>query len=124
MRRLGLAAGLIMIAAVLPLAATNDVAHAISAPGIKPLIADGGDHTCVVTSTKTVMCWGRNLWGQSGQPVLTDYASPQIVNGLSDVTGIATGGAHTCVVLGNGNVECFGYNNSGQLGNNTTAISS
>src|SRR5689334_16935987 len=122
MRRL--VAGLITILAAVPLIATADTAHAVAPSGIKPIIAGGGDHTCVVTSTRTVICWGRNLWGQSGQPVLTDYASPQLVSGLSDATGIATGGAHTCAILGSGGVDCWGYNNVGQLGNGTTTNNS
>ncbi len=89
---------------------------------IAPIIAAGGDHVCVVTSTEDVWCWGRSLYGQVGNGVFANISSPVQVN-ISDVTAIATGGAHTCAVVDAGAVECWGFNNDGQLGNGNTSNS-
>ena len=73
------------------------VAHAAAFP-IKPLIAAGGDHSCVVSSTGNATCWGRNLYGQVGDGTFTNTATPVAVSGLSGVVAIAAGGVHTCGV--------------------------
>ena len=80
-------------------------------------IAAGGNHTCALTATGGVKCWG-------------DLATtPEDVPGLaSGVSAIAAGFMHTCAIVGDaaagGSVQCWGANDTGQLGNGTTTSSS
>ncbi|MDW8145466.1 MAG: carboxypeptidase regulatory-like domain-containing protein [Roseiflexaceae bacterium] len=84
------------------------------------MITAGGDHTCALSTNRTVWCWGENAYGQLGDGTNTDRPVPVMVNGLNNVTGIAAGTDHTCAVLTDGTVRCWGRNHSGQLGDGST----
>jgi alpha-tubulin suppressor-like RCC1 family protein len=84
----------------------------------------GGTHTCAVSTTGTVKCWGLNDAGQLGNASVAQAESPMAVAGVSDVVEVALGARHTCARLGDGTATCWGANESGQLGDGTTDDSS
>ena len=87
--------------------------------GIKA-IAPGGDHTCALTQSGAVKCWGRNDFGQLGDGTHNPKNTPVDVPSLSSgVTAIVAGEYHTCVLTQSGAVKCWGRNNYGQLGDGT-----
>jgi alpha-tubulin suppressor-like RCC1 family protein len=85
-------------------------------------VAAGGTHTCALTSSGGVKCWGYNV---VSEPETGAHSStPVDVKGLaSGVNAISAGGNHNCVVTSGGEVKCWGYNDRGQLGSGTTAYS-
>jgi alpha-tubulin suppressor-like RCC1 family protein len=84
-------------------------------------VATGFEHTCAVTTSGGVECWGDNIVGQLGNDSLATSAVPVRVLGLSSgVSVIATGYYQTCALTTSGAVKCWG---SGYLGNNTTTNS-
>lgn len=85
------------------------------------LLACGQYHTCAVTTTGTMQCWGINSDGQLGDSTTTARLTPTSVSGLtSGVTAIAAGFAHTCAIISGGTVKCWGNNAYGQLGDGST----
>ena len=82
-------------------------------------ISAGDEHTCGVTFSGRVYCWGYNQQGQVGNGSLIDTKFPAAVNGvLATLTAskVAAGYRHTCALAG-GSAYCWGNNDAGQLGN-------
>ena len=72
-------------------------------------------HTCGLTTSGEVYCWGWNQSGQLGSPAAAG-ATPSRVPGPWRFTAIAAGGFHTCGLTNEGVVLCWGDNTFGQLG--------
>jgi alpha-tubulin suppressor-like RCC1 family protein len=96
-------------------------AHAQSSFILNPLqIKSGVSHSCALTATGGVKCWGRNDFGQLGDGTLLPRTGWVDVAGLSSgVVAIDTNVYHTCAVLATGAAKCWGANTEGQLGDGT-----
>lgn len=82
-------------------------------------LAAGQYHTCGLTGSNSVFCWGYNGNGQLGNSAnaFTQMANPTplLVQGLSQASAIVAGAYHTCE-LQKSVAYCWGYNGTGQLG--------
>ena len=88
--------------------------------GIVASITAGGEHTCALTTTGGMYCWGGNSYGQLGDGSNSNRFAPVPVAGLdSGIAEIAAGFYHTCAIRTGGDVKCWGFNNEGQLGDGT-----
>ena len=142
MKRLGFTAVVLSLGiglAVLLLmdAGPSAVAHeagdlTLTAPGIEPAnmplfsttatdVAGGGCHSCAVTSSGNLRCWGRNNYGQLANGTTIDSTIPVLVTNtggspLAGIAKVAAGYYHACAVTTGGG-KGWGKNNHGQLGN-------
>ena len=87
-------------------------------------ISSGDFHTCVLTASGGVKCWGYGYYGQLGNGGNSQKNHPVTVkedgsdSNLTDIVQISSGINHTCALTSSGQVKCWGKGDSGQLGNN------
>ena len=87
-------------------------------------ISSGGDHTCALTTSQKVVCWGDRNYGQLGLGVSNaNSAAPVMLPSLSGIVQISSGGKHTCALSHVGTIACWGRGDSGQLGNGVSQTS-
>ena len=80
-------------------------------------IAGGLSHTCALSTSGDVSCWGLNFVGQLGNGSGGSSSLPVAVDGLAaDVVEIAAGSAHACARGASGALQCWGWNADGRLG--------
>lgn len=87
-------------------------------------LAIGRYHTCALTTTGTVFCWGSNGSGQLGSAgsdaSFDGRRSPWPVSGgVGNAKKIIGGYEHTCALKHGGVLYCWGKNDSGQVGSNS-----
>ena len=90
-------------------------------------IAAGVSHTCALSESGFIKCWGNNRFGQLGQGDIEDRGDepgelagnlPVVSLGSVNVGAvqITAGTNHSCARFENGGVKCWGANDRGQLG--------
>ena len=85
-------------------------------------VTAGREHSCALTSTGVLKCWGANASGQLGDNSQTAADTPQdVVSPPSGVAAIGAGRDFTCARTSAGALWCWGDNSTGQLGNGGTA---
>ncbi len=84
-------------------------------------LSGGGEHTCGVTQTDQLFCWGWNEHGQLGNGGATNRAKPTPVSGGRAFRQVDAGGEHTCAVTTGDLAYCWGRNFQGALGDGTLA---
>lgn len=90
-------------------------------------IAAGVWHTCLLSSSKKVFCWGRNHRGQGGNGTSVESVRlPTAVvvgaDGLPadrTVQAIGAGANRGCAIVSDGRTFCWGQNDGGQIGDGT-----
>lgn len=89
-------------------------------------------HTCVVSQSGKIFCWGSGTQGQLGQPGITSTEKPGSMppaavplfadNAADSVVELALGDGHSCALMSSGSMRCWGQGFDGQLGTGTGKI--
>ncbi|UJR79339.1 RCC1 domain-containing protein [Sandaracinus amylolyticus] len=82
------------------------------------LAAGGGSHTCAITSSGALACWGRNDFGQIGVGSTDQINRPAsvVVPGRGGFRALGLGRDHTCAIRTDETLWCWGRNTEDQLG--------
>ncbi|MCA8837953.1 MAG: hypothetical protein K8963_08910, partial [Proteobacteria bacterium] len=83
-------------------------------------ISNGLSHTCAVSASSELYCWGAGADGRLGLDDTTDRDTPIRVGVDIDWAQVSAGDVHTCAVDVGGKLYCWGESNSGRLGLGTT----
>ncbi len=88
--------------------ASRDETTTIADPGLSDItsIRAGAQHTCALSATGAVLCWGEQY---PNRPTLVDLQGAK-------ATAIASGARHDCAIFEDRSVRCWGANDVGQLG--------
>jgi alpha-tubulin suppressor-like RCC1 family protein len=91
-------------------------------------VVTGLSHSCALSSSGSVYCWGSNSVGQLGNGTIVSSNVPVPATSINTAIDLVAGDYHTCALLakeltdgggnGLGRIQCWGKNDSGQLGNN------
>lgn len=107
---------------------TQDRTQRVDVQGLSDVtvtqLAAGANHTCALTSSGQVRCWGDNSQGQLGIGAQGGKETiPVPVQGLDEftVTQLAAGDGHNCALIDTGAVRCWGDGWHGQLGHGGNA---
>ncbi|MCC7542974.1 MAG: hypothetical protein IT379_42555 [Deltaproteobacteria bacterium] len=93
-----------------------DVPQATAVPmGGFSAVTAGNRHTCGLTPTGEVYCWGDNELSQLAMFAGAMSATPVRITLPGAATAVAAGRDHTCVIVG-GDVYCWGANDFHQTG--------
>jgi alpha-tubulin suppressor-like RCC1 family protein len=84
------------------------------------MVSTGADHTCGITSSNELRCWGNNDSGQLGDGTDTNSSFPVTIDPDHTYTQISSGGNSNCGITSDGALKCWGKNHNGQLGDGTT----
>lgn len=81
-------------------------------------LAAGEEHTCAITVSGALYCWGHNEFGQLGDGSGTNRLVATRVTAFTEPVSMVTGGGyHSCAIVGaSRTVWCWGRNDSGQIG--------
>jgi alpha-tubulin suppressor-like RCC1 family protein len=71
-------------------------------------LTSGSDHTCILTGSGDLKCWGSNFNGELGDGTNTNRFEPVAVSGMSGALGVSAGVGHTCAINAGGGVQCWG----------------
>ena len=82
-------------------------------------LTGGWLHTCGMTTTKHVYCWGWNRDGEVGDGSTADRPYAKQVSQSFTFTMVTTGGGHSCAVATGGAAYCWGLNLTGQIGDSS-----
>jgi cysteine-rich repeat protein len=93
------------------------------------LITIGGSHSCAITVSGTVRCWGSGGGGALGYGNPNNIGDNELPSAAGNVMigaaidGVSAGIGHTCAIQSNGALRCWGQGFNGQLGyGNTNTI--
>lgn len=104
--------------------ALSDILEITVAPHFIELAA-GGEHSCGITGTNVLYCWGYDTYGalgdgasaqDCGQPERCAVFPVQVTGGDQFVSSVTLGGFHTCALSVSRVAYCWGANHNGALG--------
>jgi alpha-tubulin suppressor-like RCC1 family protein len=96
---------------------------AVSGGHVFIAISLGDRHSCGLTKSGAIWCWGDGVEGQLGSGQYAASLVPTLVSGTYAWVALSTGGSFTCGIVKAGQLFCWGDGGTGQLGNGSNRTS-
>jgi len=77
------------------------------------LFNSGANHTCGLSVTGDIFCWGYNIWGQLGDGTTTNRSTPVKLKSDVQFVSLTINDFRTCGLTADGTVYCWGSTISG-----------
>jgi alpha-tubulin suppressor-like RCC1 family protein len=98
------------------LASVTSNAFSVRNPLVFATVSAGYFHSCGVTTTDDVYCWGVNSTGQLGNSTNVQASTAEPTSGGLKFGAVGAGRDHNCGTTAAGVAYCWGSNDAGQLG--------
>jgi alpha-tubulin suppressor-like RCC1 family protein len=96
---------------------------AVNTPAEIETVSVSFSHSCALTTAGTVLCWGDNNEGQTGNGTMGERVpTPTPVAGGLTFGALGVGREFTCAIAADGAPYCWGRNVDGQLGIGSTDL--
>ncbi len=83
---------------------------------ISPQVSAGNRHTCGISPTGILYCWGRDNFGERDGNLSVNFPTPRPISDSIQFLSISSGFGHSCAISADSTAYCWGWNHSGQLG--------
>ncbi len=80
------------------------------------MLSAGGAHTCGITPSNRLFCWGDNAHGQLGDGTTESRVVPTRAGGDAEYAEVSAGRSHTCARTASGEARCWGRGAGGAAG--------
>ncbi len=84
-------------------------------------VSAGSAHSCAVSISNQIRCFGANLYGQIGDNTNVNRETPTVLNSTDVFASVTAGDTHSCGITTTGLPQCWGQGHSGQLGTGDAA---
>lgn len=85
--------------------------------GASTEVSLAGGHSCALTPSGNVACWGYTIDFALGRATTGPFAAGDLVEGgTANYASVVAGEAHNCALTKTGTVDCWGWNSYLQLG--------
>jgi alpha-tubulin suppressor-like RCC1 family protein len=74
------------------------------------------NHSCAITNSGVLKCWGRNDYGQLGTGNTVSQNKPQVIDSGVNYLKVFIRGDLTCGITTDNSLKCWGRNDNGELG--------
>ncbi|MBO9667036.1 MAG: hypothetical protein J7501_09505 [Bdellovibrio sp.] len=84
------------------------------------MVSSGENHSCGLTTTNKIRCWGQGMYGALGNGGTSNLNVPTEIDAAVDYKFVSVGAKSSCAITSTDKLRCWGHNAVNELGDGTT----
>src|SRR5689334_3517976 len=104
----------LILSGILAMPSPASAVTQIGSSGVWATVTAGGEHSCAITTSRSLYCSGNNSNGQVGDGTTTQRPSLKQIGSSGVWATVTAGGTHTCAISTGRSLYCWGDNDDGQ----------